>query len=202
MATFYDVTATYTNKDDEFGEPLPSLHGVDLSVYDKPALYSLLLDIEAMLPTEDLRDISVEHELVRHLRASQALQTSVIASGAPANQKAQIVNSVASILTGLAKLQMDIYTSERLKDIEAALLKALRKLPIEEQAEFLAFYEKLLKKEGRKVVEGGAPEVEGDVGGGAGGGVAPAPKKPRKPTKKRAETPEEALIRMSNGGKK
>ena len=66
----------------------------------------------------------------------------------PANQMAQVANSVASVLASLSKLQNETYDSERLKRVESVLIEALNELPMGVQDEFLSKYEALLGASG------------------------------------------------------
>lgn len=138
---FFDVSVPQEGDDTQ----AESLHGVNLSELTQDQLYALYVDVSAALPHQDLRDVSIEQELTRQLRAAQALQNATILDKhTPANQKAQTVNAVSSVLASLGKLQSDIYTSERLKNIELALIKALKTLPESAQHEFFVNYERVL----------------------------------------------------------
>lgn len=113
----------------------------DLSGIDEAGLYLLMTEVEAKLPLKYLKDVSLEQELVRQLRMTQLLQIDVIDDpDVPANQRAQTANAVAAILHNLAKLQTEVYTSERLKTIEAILIETLKTLPEEQQRRFMEEY--------------------------------------------------------------
>lgn len=110
-------------------------------------LLSLRNAVEQKLPARDLRDINMERELVLQLMTLQELQARVLAEEeTPANQMAQVANSLSSALTGLAAVQSKIYSSERIKRIEQILLDCLRDLPAETVSEFMDGYERLLEK--------------------------------------------------------
>lgn len=134
------------NAYDEEDEGAIRLHGVDgLDEMSQDELYALYVDVSSRLPKHDLRDVSLEEELVRQLRAVQALQNATLTlRDVPANQKAQVANSVASVLTSLSKLQTDVYTTERSKKLEALMVKAVRLMPQEAQKVFFDEYEKML----------------------------------------------------------
>lgn len=57
----------------------------------------------------------------------------------PLNQKAQAINSAASILGALIKNQSDLYSLERIKKIEAILIRTLQRFP-ELRDSFMAEY--------------------------------------------------------------
>ena len=61
----------------------------------------------------------------------------------PANQKAQIANSCAGLLQQMTKSQSTIYSAERVKRMEVALLKSLHGMPQDVLEEFLERYEKI-----------------------------------------------------------
>ena len=63
----------------------------------------------------------------------------------PANQKAQVANSLSAALVNLVKLQGDVHSSERMKRIESILIDTLKDLPVEAVEAFLANYEQALE---------------------------------------------------------
>lgn len=110
-------------------------------------LLELRAEIDQLLPTKALTDLNMERELVLQLTTVQHLQMAVLRDkSVPANQKAQTVNSVAASLQALAKLQTEVYTSERLKTLEHILIKTLQTLPTAAQEEFLQAYEGAIAK--------------------------------------------------------
>lgn len=118
---------------------------VNLDYYSLQDLLSLKADIERRLPARSIKDINLSHELVLQFLAAQELQNMVAKDDeTPANQKAQTLNATAAVLGQIAKLQSEIYTSERLKSIEAKLVEALNKLPKDLQLHFLEVYEACL----------------------------------------------------------
>ena len=103
-------------------------------------------EIRATLPSTKLVDMNMEDELLLQYQAVRALQNSIIDDDeVPANQKAQVANAVASVLSTLADLQNKTYSSERFKRIETLLVRHLSKLPEDTAAAFLEDYEKTLK---------------------------------------------------------
>lgn len=98
-------------------------------------------EIDRHLPAR-LGDLNLEQELLQQYVRVKALQDEVLADGdTPANQKAQVAGQVASTLQQLVKMQSEWNTSERLKEIEARLIKALDKVPHEYLEVFFAWYE-------------------------------------------------------------
>ena len=109
-------------------------------------LLDLRARIERRLPARSLKDINLERELVLQVMALQELQNSVIDDDdTPANQKAQVANSLSAALVNLVKLQGDVHSSERMKRIERILIDTLKDLPVEVVEAFLANYEQALE---------------------------------------------------------
>lgn len=108
-------------------------------------------EIRQFLPPLELSRLNLEQELLLQFHTARALQTEILADAdnetneIPANQKAQIVNSVASILNKLAELQSAAYTTERYKQMENLLIHTLRELPEEQAAKFIDRWEEKLK---------------------------------------------------------
>jgi hypothetical protein len=124
-------------------------HQFDLSNLNPDQLLELRMDIDQLLPVKHLKDLNLQRELVLQLLNTQRLQNEVMRDDeVPANQKGQIAGQVASILNTLGKLQIDVYSSERLKQVEGVLIGVLNTLPTEQQEEFLTVYEKALGKFG------------------------------------------------------
>lgn len=123
----------------------PAKPKVSLEGLEPHELISLRAEIEARLPVKSLQDTDLVRELVLQVVALQSLQNSVIQDmDTPANQKAQVANSLSSALANLVKVQAEIYTSERFKRIEGLLIETLETLPTEAQRDFLDAYEKKL----------------------------------------------------------
>jgi len=66
-------------------------------------------------------------------------------SDIPANQKAQAMNTLTTILQQIIKIRTDLYNAEYLKKIEQILLKTLKALPVDVQQEFMEEYEQSLR---------------------------------------------------------
>lgn len=104
-------------------------------------------EIERRLPPLSLGHISVEREIILHFHTARALQAAVMSEeGVPANQRAQVANSVASAIKSLADLQIQIYTTERFKNIENLLIETLNELPEEQRKLFIDKYEGVLRE--------------------------------------------------------
>ena len=106
-------------------------------------LLDLRAQVQARLPMK-LTDLNLEAELVLQYQQGKVLLNLVTSDkDTPANQRAQVQNSCAATLEALSKLQLKIYTAERLKKIEQILIKVVKAhLPAEAQAAFFDAYER------------------------------------------------------------
>ena len=110
-------------------------------------LLRYLDEIRQVLPATTLLDMNMEEELILQFQAVRTLQNTILDDeSVPANQKAQVANSVASVLGSIADLQNKVYSSERFKRIETLLIRHLNKLPEDTAAAFLEDYEQLVAK--------------------------------------------------------
>jgi hypothetical protein len=67
----------------------------------------------------------------------------------PAGQRAQVFNSVSAQLEKIIKLRSEVYSQERLKRFEAAMLSTLKLLPDNEAKEhFFTIYSEILQGKG------------------------------------------------------
>lgn len=108
-------------------------------------LLELRNQIEQRLPAKDLKDLDLQRELVLQVLALQTLQGKVLKDDeTPANQQAQVANALSAALTTLVKLQSDVFTTERLKRLEAALIEVINEQPTELQEAFLRTYSERL----------------------------------------------------------
>lgn len=117
----------------------------NLGVQDLLALKS---QIDNKLPAVELSDLNLEKELVAHfLVVKETMSDAMENDEIPANQKAQLMNSCATLLTQMAKVQTELYNAERIKKIEQAVIETLKKTDGDVIATFLGIYEELLEKE-------------------------------------------------------
>lgn len=93
---------------------------------------------------EKLSDLDLDQELLHQYKAAVASYEEVRYVDTPANQKAQLLNSITSIITNIVKLQTDLLNAERLKKLESTLISVLKKYP-EMRSEFLEEYERALR---------------------------------------------------------
>ena len=64
----------------------------------------------------------------------------------PANQKAQLINSCASLLSQMTKTQTELYGAERLKRMEQALIETLKTMDLKIYEQFMVAYSELYEK--------------------------------------------------------
>lgn len=117
-----------------------------LDAYTLQELLDLRARIDARLPARRLKDIDLEQELVIQVLALQQLQSSVLQDeDTPANQRAQVANSLSAALANLVKVQESVHSSERMKKMEGVLIETLQELPVESAEAFLQRYELALE---------------------------------------------------------
>jgi len=117
-----------------------------LNGLDEEALMNLRVHIDNKLPPTKLKNLDLEKELVIQFKLSQQVQKHILEDyDTPANQKAQVLNSVVSTIQKLVEMQSNHYTTERLKDIENAIIRTLEQWPESQTAEFFKRYEQLLE---------------------------------------------------------
>ena len=88
-------------------------------------------------------ELSLEAELVvQYSKTRQLMDDTLNDSETPANQKAQVANSVVSALAQLIKLQEDLKKQETLKIMEGVLIEVLQTLPTEVRDKFFTEYER------------------------------------------------------------
>ncbi len=104
-------------------------------------------DLREFLPAIALKDIDIEQELMLQYQTLKAAQREALDDlDTTTSAKASISNSVSSTLAKVASLQIEIYSSERFKNIELALIRVLNKMPAEQAREFLEEYKKVISK--------------------------------------------------------
>lgn len=95
----------------------------------------------------DIETLDLDSELVKvYAKAQKLLDTIVGSADVPANQQAQVFNSVVTMLDRLAKMRTDVYNAERLRKLEQSLIRTLQAYPQELQEAFLRDYERSLSE--------------------------------------------------------
>lgn len=107
---------------------------------------------EVVLPPEylpeygSLKNLNLDSELyAAYARAKNYLSIIQVDKATPPNQVAQVMNTLTAILDKIVKLQTELYSAERVKKLEAAMIQAIKLAPPESQQVFLEQYQTLLK---------------------------------------------------------
>lgn len=117
------------------------------AIYSTEELIVFRDEITKALPPIALGKMNLEEEMLLQLHTVRSLQNSIMDDdGVPANQRAQVANAVSASLNKLAEMQIELFSSERFKNIENLLIRTLNKLPEELASEFLTEYEKVIAK--------------------------------------------------------
>lgn len=131
------------------GEAKMSLTSYTLNATESPKGLAVLSQSELLLKREEIdrlltethiKDINLSKELLIQLKKAKLLQQDTDNNEVPANQRAQVQNSLGSVLINLAKHQQATYTAERYKRMETALIKTLKTLPKAAQKQFFDLY--------------------------------------------------------------
>lgn len=139
-------------KAQEAAAPVPRAVSLDdvlglLSTLPPAALIAVQEHVNKLAPNKTLLDFNVESELISQYVKAQGLMSDTLNdTEVPANQQAQTVNSCMAVLTGIAKLQNEVYSSERVKRLEAVFISTLKALPNAEDA--LEIYQTNLRELG------------------------------------------------------
>lgn len=116
--------------------------GFRLDEMEPEQLIEVYEEVRKRLPPIHIAKMNVEEELLLQFHTIRKLQTEIIGEdGVAPNQKAQVANTVGNCLERIAKMQDEIYDSERFKRVESLLIRMLRKLPKEVAEEFMKDYE-------------------------------------------------------------
>lgn len=120
-------------------EPTLNLHTLS-----KERLLKMRNEIDGILNLS-LENIGMEEELAIQLMQAKALYQTAD-ENVPANQKAQVLNTISSIIASISKTAVEVYSVARLKKIEAAVLAAVTPLDSEAKARFFDLYKEYLEK--------------------------------------------------------
>ena len=110
-----------------------------------------LVPLEASAPQSadgNLESITISEELATLFHSGKTLLDSVLTDPeVPANQRAQVLNSVSGIIEKITKLRTDLYNAERIRNIEHTLLRVMTDQPPEVKEAFMAEYDKAFKND-------------------------------------------------------
>lgn len=117
--------------------PSTNIDKFDLKGMNQADLLTLHAKVESKLVGIRLSEVNLEKEtLIQFQRAKQLQEDASTTTDVPMNQRAQVQNSLANLLTSLAKMQMDLHDSESIKRWKAALVRVVKELPKEQHAKF------------------------------------------------------------------
>lgn len=118
----------------------------DMGLRDEPEDSPRILPQDYMVEHGSLKSLNLDGELYNaYAKAKNYLAIVQSDEGIPANQVAQVFNTISAILKEIVKMQTDLYNAERVKKLEAAMIQAIKLAPPESQQVFLEQYETLLK---------------------------------------------------------
>ena len=108
-------------------------------------LLALRNQIDERLELGHLGSLDVGMEIMVQLRTLKALQHAALTDKeAPHNQKAQAASTVSRMLQDLVKSRSKLYSAERMKEIEAMTIDAMKDAPEEAKELFFTRLEKML----------------------------------------------------------
>lgn len=122
-----------------------------LAAMSMEELLELRERIDKRLPPKSISDINMEEELLLQLASLRALSNKISnvgsedeSLGVPLNQRAQLANSITSVLKSLIDRQVEVFSSERFKRIENLLVRHLRRQSSDFAKAFLDEYEAII----------------------------------------------------------
>lgn len=116
---------------------------INLDTLSKEELLNLHAQIESRIGPTELGGVNLIRETLLQIHRAKELQEQAgkPMSGVPMNQRAQVQNSLANLLSTLAKTQAELYSSERIKRIQQAVVKIVKTLPKKQQDTFFEMLE-------------------------------------------------------------
>lgn len=114
----------------------------NLDLYKKPDAKILTGIPDDYKPLSELK---IDDELAKIYSQATSFLANIGYTDTPANQVAQVINTISTILKEISKTQTDLYNAERSKRIEAAVIQAIKVAPKESQDIFFDEYERILK---------------------------------------------------------
>lgn len=106
-------------------------------------------DRRAEIYIQDLtaETLSLKDELLGQYNNARRLYAQIETDdGIPANQKAQVLNTLTSILVQITKSQESLHNSQTFKMMEESLIQTLKRCPEQLQTEFYRIYEETLEQ--------------------------------------------------------
>jgi hypothetical protein len=124
-------------------------------------LLELHSKVESRLGGLALTEVNLVKETLLQIKRAKVLQELATSEkGTPMNQRAQVQNSLAGLLTQLSKIQIELYSSERIKRIQNAVIRVVKTLPDPQQVAFFDMLEIELAAEAKETDEEAASAVD------------------------------------------
>lgn len=96
-------------------------------------------------PQKKFEEIRVDEEIAEVYASAKTLLDVIIEDDdVPANQRAQVLNSVSNMIQQMVKSRVDLYNAERIRRMEQVLLQVMRTQPLEVRQAFFDSYSKAL----------------------------------------------------------
>lgn len=116
--------------------------------YTLAELITLRDRINSLLPNAD--SLNLQQELIlQFISAKELFKRAQLDDETPLNQVAQVINSTTAILKQLTDAQIKLYTAERNRALEQALIELLKESDPEACQEFMEEYTKRLEAIGQ-----------------------------------------------------
>jgi hypothetical protein len=128
-------------------QPEKKRESLDLDTMSREQLLALHSKIEQKIGGLSLTEVNLVKETLLQIHRAKALQeTASTAADAPLNQRAQVQNSLGTMIKDLAKMQSGLFNSERIKRIQIAVVKVVKTLPKAQQDHFFELLEEELAR--------------------------------------------------------
>ena len=120
----------------------------DYDLHAAPSQPQTVLPAEYLPEYGSLKSLNLDAELYNaYAKAKNYLAIVQSDDNVPPNQVAQVFNTISAILKEIVKLQTELYSAERVKKLEAAMIEALKNTATEEvQDAFFTELERLSVK--------------------------------------------------------
>lgn len=119
--------------------------GPTLTSMTMEQMLNLHAQIEQKIGGLNLGEVNLVKEVLLQMHRAKNLQEKASTEvGVPMNQRAQVQNSLGAMLSQLAKVQVQLYSSERIKRIQSAVIKTVKTLPKKQQDIFFELLEQEL----------------------------------------------------------
>lgn len=118
----------------------------DMGLHDRAEEPQYIYSAKHLPETGSLKNLDWDAQLyINYARAANYLEQVREDEGIPPNQVAQLMNTLTAILKEIVRLQTELYSAERVKKLEAAMIEAIKLAPVESQNSFFDAYEEILK---------------------------------------------------------